>query len=79
MKIEWSSLAEQILFWIACGLAGLAIWEKLANALGRTTLIGPYVPTPSGLFELAMVALVFMIAVDLREIRRNGRGMGSQG
>ena len=79
MKTPGSDLAERVLFGLACALAGLAVWEKLANAIGRTTLMGPYMPPPSGLLELALVALVFLIAVDLRAIRRSGRGMGGQG
>ena len=79
MNTQWSSLAERVLFATASVLAGLALWERLANALGRTTLVGSYVPTPSRLLELAAIALLFVIALVLREIKQSGRGGGSQG
>jgi hypothetical protein len=59
-------------------LAGLAIWEKLANLTGRTLVIlGGY--TPSRLLELAAIALLFVIAIQLREIKRALPGAPSSG
>ena len=47
-------------------LAGLAVWEKLANLLGLTLL---RVYSPWRLLEFSVVVLLFVIALQLREIR----------
>jgi hypothetical protein len=66
-----SSLISRVLFVMAAAAALLAIWEKLANLTGRTlTFLGGY--TPSRLFELAAVALLFVIAMQLRELKHGG-------
>jgi hypothetical protein len=61
------SLINRALFLGAFALAGLAVLEKLANLLGYTVLQGSY--EPSRLLEFAGVALLFVFALLLREIR----------
>jgi len=76
--MQLSSVSSRILFAGACVLASLAIWEKLANLMGRTLVfLGGY--APSRLLELAAVALLFVIALQLREIKQITRGPGSSG
>jgi hypothetical protein len=58
------------LFLGAFGLAGLAVLEKLANLAGYTIL---RVYAPSRLLELAVVTLLFVIALVLREIQHGLR------
>lgn len=61
-----SSVTCRILFIGAFVLAGLAVWEKLANILGYT-LLRDYA---AGRFlEFSIVALVFVIALQLRELK----------
>ena len=68
-----SSTASRILFATAVVLAGIAVFEKLANFAGYTlTFLGSY--GPSRLLELAAVALLFVISMQLREIKQAGRG-----
>ncbi len=63
-----SSLASRTLFAASFVLAGLAVLEKLANVFGFTwTIIAGY--APSRLLELAAVALLFVIALQLRELK----------
>lgn len=64
---QLSSFASRALFVAAFVLGGLAVWEKLANILGsRLVFLAGY--TPLRLFELAVVTLLFVIALQLREI-----------
>jgi hypothetical protein len=65
-----SSLVNRTLFGLAFVLAALAVLEKVANVLGYT-ILGEY--SPSRLLELAAVALLFVIALLLREMRGEGR------
>jgi len=66
---KWSSLFSRVLFLIAFGLAGVAVWEKLANVMGyELTFVADY--APSRLLEWAVTLLIFVIAVQLRELRR---------
>jgi hypothetical protein len=68
---QLSSLASRALFILAFVLAGCAVWEKIVNLMGRTLVfLGGY--GPSRLLELAGVALLFVIALQLREIRHLG-------
>ena len=64
-----TSNASSILFVLAVAFAGLAVVEKLANLTGYSLvlLVGF---TPSRLLELAAVALLFVIAIQLREPRQ---------
>ena len=61
------SISSRIAFVVACVLAGMAVWEKLANLVGFTVLRGHY--TPARLLEFSIVALLFVIALQLREIK----------
>ena len=61
------SLVCRVFFVVAFVFAGLAFWEKLANVTGYTLLRGAY--TPWRLLELAAVALLFVVALQLREIK----------
>lgn len=73
MMTQISSVGSRILFAVAFVFAGVAVWEKLANMMGRTlTFIGDY--EPSRLLDLAGIALLFVIAMQLREIKHAGRG-----
>jgi len=66
---QLSSVASRILFAGAFVLAALAIWEKLANLTGRTLVfLSGY--APSRLLEWAAIALLFVIAIQLREIKQ---------
>jgi hypothetical protein len=67
-------LGTWVLFLLAVVLAGLAVWEKVANLFGlRLVFLTGY--TPSRLLEPAAVALLFVIALQLREIRHLGGSM----
>mgnify|MGYP006865032903 CR=1 FL=1 len=61
-----TSMISRVFFFVAFILAGLAVWEKLANFAGQTLLRGY---PPSRLLELAMVVLLFIVALQLREIK----------
>jgi len=61
-----SSVISRVLFLVAFLLAGLAVWEKLLNAFGFTALRGY---APSRLLEYAAVAVLFVIALQLREMK----------
>jgi hypothetical protein len=61
-----SSVMSRVLFLVAFLLAGLAVWEKLLNAFGFTMLRGY---APSRLLEYAGVAVLFVIALQLREMK----------
>ncbi len=60
-------LASRVLFTGAFILAGLAVWERLANICGYTVIRGVY--SPARLLEFAAVILLFVIALQLREIK----------
>ena len=61
-----SSVMSRVLFLVAFLLTGLAVWEKLLNAFGFTMLRGY---APSRLLEYAAVAVLFVIALQLREMK----------
>jgi hypothetical protein len=61
-----SNVMSRVLFLVAFLLAGLAVWEKLLNAFGFTMLRGY---APSRLLEYAAVAVLFVIALQLREMK----------
>ena len=71
------SITSRALFAFSFGLAGLAVLEKLMNLIGyRLTFLEGY--APSRLLELAVVALLFVITLQLRELtRRTSKGMGA--
>ena len=60
------SIVCRVSFIVAFILAGLAIWEKLANLFGFTLMRGY---SPGRLLEFAVVVLLFVIALQLREIK----------
>ena len=63
---QFTSVVSRVLFVGSFVLAGLAVWEKLANIFGYTVL---RIYSPWRLLELAAVALFFVIALQLREIK----------
>ncbi len=64
MTDQMSKLTSRTLFVGAFVLAGFAVLEKLINLFGFTlTMLGGY--NPSRLLELAAVALLFVIALQL--------------
>jgi hypothetical protein len=65
---QLTSLINRVLFVVAFVLAGLAVLEKAANLFGYTVLGSAY--EPGRLLEFASIALLFVFALLLREIRR---------
>ena len=64
MTDQMSKVTSRTLFVVAFVLAGFAVLEKLINLFGFTfTILGGY--NPSRLLELAAVALLFVIALQL--------------
>ena len=69
MLNEFVGVANRALFVAAFALAALAVLEKLVNFFGFTIVfMGGY--APSRMLELAAVALLFVIALQLREIKK---------
>jgi hypothetical protein len=67
------SIARRVLFVCAFAFAGLAVWEKAANLTGRTLVfLAEY--EPSQLLQWAVVALLFVIALELRDIMHGTAG-----
>ena len=64
---QLTSLISRILFIASFILAGMAVWEKLANLIGLTLTRGYY--SNWQLLEYSAVALLFVIALQLREIK----------
>jgi hypothetical protein len=60
------SLASRLFFLGALGLLGLALMERIANVTGYTIM---QVYRGSRLLEFAVVLLVFVIAMELREMK----------
>jgi preprotein translocase subunit SecY len=72
-----SSVLSRVLFVGCLAAAALAFLEKLLNAFGFTILGGGY--APSRLLEFAAVGVLFVIAVQLRELKeieKSARGRG---
>jgi uncharacterized membrane protein YphA (DoxX/SURF4 family) len=59
------SLVRRVLFAAAFVCAGLAVIERIANALHYTVLQGY---APSRLLAFAAVIVLFVIALELREL-----------
>jgi hypothetical protein len=78
MTSKLTSVLSWILF-VACFLmAGLAVWERLLNAFDFTIFGGQY--APSRLLELSGTGILFVIALQLRELKqvqKAARGGGS--
>ncbi len=69
MLNKFVGVANRALFVAAFALAALAVLEKLVNFFGFTiVLLGGY--SPSRVLELAALALLFVIALQLREIKK---------
>jgi hypothetical protein len=65
-----AAVVSRILLAIAFLLGGLALWEKLANMVGRSlAFLGGY--APARLAELAALVLLFVIALELRAIMKS--------
>ena len=62
------SLASRLFFVVAFGLLGLAVLERAARFTGYTILRGTF--EPGRLLEYAAILLVFVMAVQLRQIRQ---------
>lgn len=62
-----TSLVSRILFAGAVFLTGLAVWEKLVNSFGFTLLRD--FQEPWRLVQYSVVVLLFVIALQLREIK----------
>ena len=67
MMTQLTSVLSRILFMGSFLLAGLAVWEKGANLMGLTLLRGTF--RPFRLLEISVVALLFVIALQLREVK----------
>ncbi len=77
MSSQLTSILNRSLFVGAFALVGVAIWEKLTNFFGFTlSFLRGY--APSDLLELSAIALLFVIALQLREMSHaNDRDAGS--
>ncbi len=69
-----TSLVCRILFVVSFALAGLAVWEKLANFVGYTILRTEF--APGRLLEISAMNLLFVVALLLREIAHSLKGKG---
>ncbi len=70
------SIANRALFVAAFFLAALSVVEKAVNFFGFTILLLRN-QTPSRMLELAALALLFVIALQLREIKKARQGGAS--
>ena len=70
-----TSLISRILFIASFVIAGIAVWEKLANMMGLTLTRGYY--SNLQLIEFSVIALLFVIALQLREIKKSLAAKGS--
>ncbi len=64
---QLTSLISRVLFIASFLIVGIIVWEKLANMIGLTLTRGYY--TNLQLMEFSVVALLFVIALQLREIK----------
>jgi hypothetical protein len=64
-----TSLISWIFFIASFIIAGIALWEKLANLMGLTLTRGYY--SNMQLLEFSVVALLFVITIQLREIKKS--------
>ena len=71
MMSQLTSIVCRILFVAAFILAGTAVWEKLANLWGLTFVRSLNIYDPWRVLELSAVALLFVIALQLREMKLN--------
>lgn len=67
MTSKLTSVLSRVLF-VGCFLvAALAVWERVLNLFGFTAIGGAY--PPSRLLELSGVGVLFVIALQLRELK----------
>ena len=69
------SIVSRILFVASFVLAAFAAWEKLANMFGYTLLMAY---SPWRFLEFSAIALFFVIALQLREIKLSIKTEGSK-
>ena len=62
-----TSIISRILFIASFIITGLAVWEKLSNMVGYTLTRGYY--NNWQLLVFSAVALLFVIALQLRELK----------
>jgi preprotein translocase subunit SecY len=75
MTSKLTSVLSRVLFVGCFFVAALAVWERVLNVFGFTVIGGAY--PPSRLLELAGVGVLFVIALQLRELKeieRRARG-----
>jgi hypothetical protein len=70
----FTSILSRVFFVIAFVLAGLGAWERLARLFGYTVVRGYF--DPWRLLEYSAVALLFVVALQLREIKMSLRAKG---
>ena len=75
MMEKLTSIFCRILFGVAFVLTGIGVLEWLARLLGSTILRGWY--DPGRLLEFSAMGLVFVIALQLREIKNQLRAKRS--
>ena len=73
---QLTTIVCRILFVVAFLLAGVGVWEKLAQLFGYT-ILGGSLFGPWRLLEFSAVILLFVIALQLREIKMSLRARGS--
>jgi hypothetical protein len=71
----FTSILSRVFFVVAFVLAGIGTWERLARLFGYTVVRGYY--DPWRLLEYSAVALLFVVALQLREIKMSLRAKGS--
>ena len=74
MMQQLSSLICRVLFVLAFVLAGFAVWERVARVFGYTVFRGAY--EPWRLLEFSAIVLLFVVALQLREIKVSLRRKG---
>ena len=75
MMQQLTSIICRVLFVVAFLLAALGVWERLIRVFGYTIFRGTY--EPWRLLEFSAVILLFVMALQLREIRMSLRAKGS--
>jgi hypothetical protein len=68
---QTTSTVSRLFFAVSFLLLGLAVLEKMANLFGYTILRETY--GPARLLEFAVILLVFVVALLLRQIREELR------
>jgi hypothetical protein len=64
---QLTSIVCRLLFIVAFLFGAFAVWEKVARLCGYTVLKGYY--EPGRLLEISAFALLFVMALQLREIK----------